>query len=232
MSYILDALRRLDQDKENTRKGVNPMEAVLSPPRAEEVSRPVNRFRLAAVGAGVLVVVVILTYWVTRHSLQPGSTPPGKKTAVSLPDGSGDAGTLAGARPGTLAASPTPLPPGTAPPAREVYPVRPAAPPAVPAAPIERGRVAATAPPPRSMSPYPAVAQPGLGRPVETRSRPDLKISAIVWSPEKEERFAVVNLKTVHEGDLFEGLLVEEIQEDGIVFEVVGRGERFRVGRP
>jgi hypothetical protein len=47
----------------------------------------------------------------------------------------------------------------------------------------------------------------------------DIKINAIAYSRDERSRFAVVNLKTVHEGDRFEGLSVVEIQENGIVFE-------------
>lgn len=45
-----------------------------------------------------------------------------------------------------------------------------------------------------------------------------IKISAIVWSREKKNRFAMINLKTVYEGDSYEGKGVLEIQQDGILF--------------
>jgi hypothetical protein len=45
-----------------------------------------------------------------------------------------------------------------------------------------------------------------------------IKISAIVWSPDKKSRFAMVNLKTVYEGDSIDGRGIVEIQEDGVVF--------------
>ena len=71
MSYILDALRRLEQDKELAKRGASPMEAVLVPD-IEGVEEP-ERMRLWWVGAGVvlLLTVIALTYWVTRHTLVP-----------------------------------------------------------------------------------------------------------------------------------------------------------------
>ena len=50
----------------------------------------------------------------------------------------------------------------------------------------------------------------------------EIKINAIAYSRDEGSRFAVVNLKTVHEGDQLEGLAVVEIQENGIVFEEGG----------
>jgi len=55
-----------------------------------------------------------------------------------------------------------------------------------------------------------------------------LRISAIVWSPNRENRFAVVNMKTVHEGDFVDDDKVLEIGQDEVVFEKAGR--RFSVG--
>ena len=59
-------------------------------------------------------------------------------------------------------------------------------------------------------------------------SETGLRISAIVWSPDRGKRFAIVNLKTVYAGDSVAGARVEEILEDEVVFEK--GGERFSVG--
>jgi len=55
-----------------------------------------------------------------------------------------------------------------------------------------------------------------------------IRIAAIVWSPKREKRFAIVNLKTVYVGDSVEDSEVVEIREDEVVFE--RDGERFSVG--
>ncbi len=84
MSYILDALRRLEQDKELAKRGASPMEAVLVPD-IEGVEEP-ERMRLWWVGAGVvlLVTVIALTYWITRHTLVPPTEHAREGTAPQL----------------------------------------------------------------------------------------------------------------------------------------------------
>jgi len=59
----------------------------------------------------------------------------------------------------------------------------------------------------------------------------DIKINAIAYSRDERNRFALVNLKTVHEGDRVEGLAVVEIQENGIVFEEGGTKYRVLLGK-
>jgi hypothetical protein len=59
----------------------------------------------------------------------------------------------------------------------------------------------------------------------------EIKINAIAYSRERDSRFAVVNLKTIHEGDQVEGLSVIEIEENGIVFEQEGTKYRVTLGK-
>ncbi len=54
-----------------------------------------------------------------------------------------------------------------------------------------------------------------------------IRISAVVWSPEPENRFAVVNLRTLREGDEVSGRVVDEIQPDGVIF--VEGGQRYKI---
>lgn len=54
-----------------------------------------------------------------------------------------------------------------------------------------------------------------------------IRISAVVWSPEPENRFAVVNLRTLREGEEISGRVVDEIQPDGVIF--VEGGQRYKV---
>jgi hypothetical protein len=84
MSYILDALRRLEQDKELAKRGASPMEAVFIPD-IEGVEAP-EQMRLWRVGAGVvlLVTVIALTHWITRHTLAPPTEHAREGTAPQL----------------------------------------------------------------------------------------------------------------------------------------------------
>jgi len=61
-----------------------------------------------------------------------------------------------------------------------------------------------------------------------TGSETGIRISAIVWSPNRDKRFAIVNMKTVHAGDPVDGNTVVDILEDAVVFEK--EGTRFSVG--
>lgn len=54
-----------------------------------------------------------------------------------------------------------------------------------------------------------------------------IRISAVVWSPEPQNRFAVVNLRTLREGEEISGRVVDEIQPDGVIF--VEGGQRYKV---
>ena len=69
MSYILDALRRLEQDKERTRRGANPVEAVMVPDFEEAETRDRRRFWWVGIGVLLLAVVSGATYWITRQTL-------------------------------------------------------------------------------------------------------------------------------------------------------------------
>ena len=53
---------------------------------------------------------------------------------------------------------------------------------------------------------------------IPVRRDTGISIGAIAWSTESDKRFAVVNHKTVHEGDHVSGLEVAEIGKDGIIF--------------
>jgi hypothetical protein len=252
MSYILDALRRLEQDKELAKRGKSPMEAVLVPDiEGVEAS---ERVRLWWVGAGIvlLVAVIALTYWITRNTLVPATEHAREGTAPQL----------SSVQPG-YEPSPPPPPPkaasssfqplqstrqGPAPlPTRVTSPSRgapPIAPPlrkpaeiVDPSSPVrnEGGR--------RPLVSAGEDALPGRQEEVATmREEPEgeiirewrgseIKINAIAYSREERSRFAVVNLKTVHEGDRVEGLAVVAIQENGIVFEEGGTKYRVLLGK-
>ncbi len=230
MSYILDALRRLEQDKELAKRGASPMEAVLVPD-IEGVETP-ERMRFWWVGAGVvlLVAAIALTYWITRHTL----VPPVEHAQE-------------GTSPQFSSARPEYEPPPPAPSPTRVTSSNPGAPPSSP--PLRKpAEVAVPAPP----IPVEAVSQPVVPTGEDTLAgRQDraatseeasedevfeewrgskIKINAIAYSREERNRFAVVNLKTVHQGDRVEGLAVVEIQENGIVFEEGGTKYRVKLG--
>jgi len=252
MSYILDALRRLEQDKELAKRGASPMEAVLVPD-IEGVETP-ERMRFWWVGAGVvlLVAAIALTYWITRHTLVPPVEHAQEGTSPQF----------SSAQPEYEPPPPAPSPEAASssfqpfpsdrerrvPSPTRVTSSNPGAPPSSP--PLRKpAEVAVPAPP----IPVEAVSQPVVPTGEDTLAgRQDraatseeasedevfeewrgskIKINAIAYSREERNRFAVVNLKTVHQGDRVEGLAVVEIQENGIVFEEGGTKYRVLLGK-
>jgi hypothetical protein len=237
MSYILDALRRLEQDKELARRGASPMEAVLVPD-IEGVETP-ERMRRWWVGAGVvlLVTVIALTYWITRHTLAPPAEHAREDTAAQI----------SSAQPGYDPSPPAPMP-EAAPSSFQPLPSdreRTASPPT----PRKPAEVRAPSSPIRAEAtsqPEVSAGEDGLtsrqeaaamsreapeGEVIQEWRGSDIKINAIAYSGDERNRFAVVNLKTVHEGDRVEGLVVVEILENGIVFEEDGTKYRLLLGK-
>jgi len=237
MSYILDALRRLEQDKERAKRGTSPMEAVFVPD-IEGVEAP-ERMRLWWVGALVvlLVTVIALTYWITRHTLVP-PTEHAREGAVPQ---------LSSAQPRYDSSPPAPSPEAASS-SFQPLPSDPerTAPSPTPTKPAE---VADPSPPIRTEAgSHPVVSsdeddlagrqeravvsgEASEGEVIQEWKGSDIKINAIAYSRDERGRFAVVNLKTVHEGDRIEDLAVVEIQEDGIVFEEGGTKYRMSLGK-
>ena len=254
MSYILDALKRLEQDKAAFRKGRNPLETLVEPDPVPD-RRPRRRL-YPGVGLGfalVLGLAVIAVHWIARDS-GPESTSPTQALSAANP-------AFPPLRPGTAEKARTRGAPDQAlqdpgPADRELLPMAPATN-AVHASrklPAEaREPLAPPATLPRAPSPnrtetgsrrnLPAAEEQAVGRedtgdwerlPMrpsqeEVPANPagkvypngakdGIKISAIVWSAEKANRFAMINLKTVYEGDSIDGKGIVEIQQDGIVF--------------
>ena len=255
MSYILDALRRLEQDKERSRRGTNPMEAVLVPD-LEEAKTPFRwRFRWVGTVFVLLAAVVAATYWITRHTLvmppeqareadfpflssvRPGeplsidpSSPEGSIFLAQTPSSGGERSVPSSVRstgsiPGVSARS--------SPPTESPFPSVPE-PEFLPTGDAEGSW------PWVPEDAYPLVGRrdsiavsPGIPETevIQAWRGTDIKINAIAYSPDRKNRFAMVNLKTLHEGDEFEGLWVHEILEDGIVFEEGGTKYKVLLGR-
>lgn len=252
MSYILDALRRLEQDKELAKRGASPMEAVLVPD-IEGVEEP-ERMRLRWLGTGVvlLVTVIALTYWITRHTLDSPTEHAREGSAPQLSSAQPEYDPPPPAASREAASSFFRTLPSdrerTAPAPTRVTSSSPAAPPS--SLPLRKpAEVADPSPPIRAETRNQPVVSAGEDtlasrqeRPAMSREAPqaevirewrgsEIKINAIAYSRDENSRFAVVNLKTIHEGDRVEGLAVVEIQENGIVFEEGGTKYRVSLGK-
>ena len=287
MSYILDALRRLEHEKDQPPRSVNPVEAVLTPDPYPETRRGRGWALWAAGAAAVLLLAVLVTYRVARRSAlvpaEPARASTASISASALPEPAPAPRPPAAAtrrheplRPARAAGAGVgvpareggdrPFPPPEPAPRESVAAYRPpsgslgALRDAPPVAPAERATrqvrpppapdreeiyreswVEGEAPFEEEAFPEPSPETFGTAPPLEEAPAEDhaeeayaewrdegVKISAIAWNPDPAGRFAIVNLKTVREGDEVAGYVVYRIHEDGIVFEVDGdRGKVF-----
>ena len=205
MSYILDALRRAEAEREQEKASVPGVHsAVLSDlPMPPVAKRSASRAPLAW-GLGVIAVVVVAVgaWWLGRSAtpVAPSPAPAPAPTAVT-------AAVPAAPRP---AASMTPPPTPVAAPA-ERFPAP--APVVAPAAPV---------PPP------PAAAMPTYRELPEATRRQlsPLNVGGAMHSPDPASRMLILNGQVVRQGDtVAPGLVLEEIQPRAAV--LVFQGQRF-----
>src|SRR5580704_17405743 len=216
MSFILDALKKSESDRQR-QSGPALFEVKVAPPR--------SRLPLWAVAIGLLLAVnlAIVAWMVLRRPSAHAATAQAAAAPVAatlLPP--------AGAAP---ASAPQALPPAAAAPA--VVP---------PASPATAATTTAAAAP---------SATPAAGAGLSTHVRrgtadglplyqdwaatpgthvPQLRLDLHVYAARPGERFAMINMKKVHEGDLLpEGVRVESITPEGAVLSY--QGSRFLLPR-
>jgi general secretion pathway protein B len=237
MSFILDALKKSESDRQR-QSGPALFEVKVAPPR--------SRLPLWAVAIGLLLAVnLVIVAWILLRR------PAHAEAALSAAGPAAAVATL----PPAAAASPTPLPqalPAAAPAAPPVStaPVTAAAtappvtPVAVPAAGSEGESAedlapAADAPPPQAPAALSTHVRRGTADGVPLYQDwaatpgthvPQLRLDLHVYAARPEERFAMINMKKVHEGDLLpEGVRVESITPEGAVLSY--NGSRFLLPR-
>ena len=245
MSYILDALRKADAEREQGMPADPLMAMQPAPGNAPPApQRPARTWIWLATGAAIPIAALLA--W---RLLAPGPEP-APRVAIAPP--SGDAPPAP--TPAAPAASALPaLPPAASQvePAPAIEPVpAPAAEPAPPAAAAEPAPAPAAVkrkPPPRppapakkaeARSPVPKAAEAkSTPAPVRTlaelpeelrRQVPQMTIGGSVYSPQPENRMLVVNGQVVREGTaLTPELRLESIGRQTAVFSI--RGQRFEV---
>lgn len=206
MSYILDALRRADADRERgSVPGIHAQPAGL--PDADSEAPRSTRSGLWIGIAFVLLLLAVLGGWLLGHDTPPPAAAP----------------VLAAPAPVSPASTPTPVPPGAA----LVAALPPAPVPAPPRA-AEPARAApAKAPTPAAAS-LPAAAEPRVYQlselPEEIRRElPTLAVGGAMYSQSAANRMLIVNGQTFHEGDkLAPNLLLQQIRLKSAVLEYKG----------
>lgn len=216
MSYILDALRKADAQRErDPARGIHAQPVTLSV--SAENARSGSRLWLAGMALLVGMALLAVAMWWFGWLARPAAPVVGVAVAPT-------AGTV---------------PPVTPPtPATEVLPAAPPAPPppaAPPAREAPKPAPAVTAYPPATAYPPPPAASDTTRLPVLAdlpadvqRELPKLAISGGVYSPTPAQRLLVVNGQVLNEGvEAAPGVLLEQIRPKTAVFNF--RGYRYGV---
>ena len=237
MSYILDALRRAESERERERGQVPGLNAQPVPAgvggEAPESRRALGRRGVFGVAAAVLLLGAIVWWWsrpptarptmapereaaapIAADAQRPETTPPAPMPA--LPAAAAAASVAAG--PALLVAPPLPPPPPAA-------PVRAARPMAT-AAPTEAAPGIAPVPPaPSASAPATASASASVSAtatkptllseltPAQRAELPQMAIGGAIYSDQPSSRFVVINGQVVREG---------ETAAPGVVLERIG----------
>lgn len=237
MSYILDALKRADAERE--RGHIPGLHSRSAPTLDRQASDQRKRWRPAVLVAGVLLVLagVFLWWWL--------SAAPEAPQAVAA----ADPGTVTPAA--AVPAEPSPPPIATADSTLPALPIlapepprppRPVAPVGTPAAPSPATSAAASAsasaPVGTTSAPTPAPAAVAAAAPIKAfaelsaaeRARlPAVNVSGSTYSQNPAHRMLIANGKVVQEGaDIAPGLRLETIEPRSAVLN--HQGLRYRIG--
>jgi len=211
MSFIIDALKKAEAERQR-QTGPTLLEVRVTQPR--------RRFPLwtIVIGALLAINIVVLIAFVLRRPAPP-SVPPGAASAPNAPVAPVAATPVPIPAPVAAAAAPIPAPPAAAP---------TLAAPIAPAAPLTSDD---------SGSQNPADFEPALpannadkhAEPPslsEIGGMPDLRLDLHVYAARSADRYALINMHRVHEGDVLpEGPRVVAIDRDGV--ELSYRGTAF-----
>ena len=222
MSYILDALRKADAQRErDPARGIHAQPATLSAPTENSALPSRLWLAVSAMVAGAVVLVVAIWWlgWLARPASPAASTAAVSAAAprVTVAPAVAPVAAAAPAAPATeLLPAALPAPP---PPAREVPKTAPgvtAYPPAT-----------AYPPPPAASAPVRLLSMAELPADVQ-RELPKLAISGGVYSPTPAQRLLIVNGQVLNEGaEAAPGVLLEQIRPKTAVLNF--RGYRYGV---
>jgi hypothetical protein len=220
MSYILDALKKVEQEKARKSRTAGKIN-ITGELLGGSSSRPAEGRRLKTV---LLVsAAVLVTFGATWFFLK-GNGVPVRATSLS--------GTT---RPTPAASIPTPVP---AVPVPAPISQAPVAPPQLPVAPTSVAAATSPAPVTSAIAEDDEEERHQRRRPVSTRavsSQPresaalkpgpapaDIKVSGIAWQDERSARRAVVNGFLMREGAIVSGAKITDILQDRVRFSLAG----------
>lgn len=232
MSYILDALRRADAEREQGQAPGVHTRHTLAAPASRSTARQPRRGgvpkAVAVAGALGVLAAVALAAWLWARDTGPTASPPTDSGSAVIP-----APTPAD-RPPTTAA----IAPATEPPHRVAAPPPILAPLVAPvASPPPAAPASASAAPARAAAGAP-VAQPGVPPAIlaftdltaeQRAALPPVNVTGSTYSERAALRTLIVNGQVLQEGDeIAPGLRLEAIEKQSAVLN--HRGLRYRVG--
>jgi general secretion pathway protein B len=206
MSYVLEALKRADAQRERGQvPGLNAQPAGLPP--LDDDTPAARRVPVLTLAAAGLVLLALLGWWWSRPTPAPTPAPASKAPA-----------------PAPVAVTPAPAPaPLVAAPAVEPLRVTPKPAPPPPAPPV------AAAPKPEPTASAPGRITPLRELPEATRRElPQLVIGGSVYSAQPSQRLVILNGQVFHEGgQVGADLVVEQIRPKSVVLRF--KQQRFEV---
>jgi len=222
MSYILDALRKADAQRQRSR--LPGLHAQATSTSASGSSRGWSRSPVTwAAGAGLLVLAAVLAW--STHRPQPEAVAPVRDVVVVPPPSSAPATPAVVARAPTVASAiePAPPPPKPEPPAR-VAAARPVAQERTPAA-VRAASAAAPAASATTATPQvAAAASPATGSGVSPPGAPKLVISGGVYSPNPAQRMLIVGGQVFSEGsEVAPGVVLEQVRPNQALLRFQGQ---------
>lgn len=220
MSYILDALKKLENEKQkkSRKDGMVSISGELFKDEPRRVSGN-NTWKIVA----VVLAASLVTFGSTWFLLKSGK---GRDHARSNP--------VVPAAPVMRPAPPTPFPPA---PVQQPPVAAPQAVAKTPVAPVQKPPAAVTPPPSAAVKSVPAASPKKQGRQQKERQatavrsvpeeKPasisvaapaDIKVSGIAWQDERRARRAVINGFLMQEGGTVSGARITEIFQDRVRF--------------
>jgi general secretion pathway protein B len=221
MSLILDALRKMEQER-NARRGAA-QDLRPSVLRYRGAPREVRKKPYLAIAAAVVLVGAGLAAGILWKGNLP-APPAGEGQRETGPAVVREVPVPAASQPVPAPSPQLPAPQAAAPasPKPVATPAEPVRPPAVEPSRVKRAPTAAT-----RLSQEPAAVFPAATAPVTGQPPGDISLSGIAWQDERNLRRAVLNGALVGEGAQVAGARVVEIKEDrvrlsrgGQIFEV------------
>jgi len=240
MSYILEALRRADEERERERGGVPSIHSQPTASGPDETRPPRQPRLLLGLIAALLLALVALLAWHLMRDEAPrvvavAPVEPAQTAQPVPPLPIEPAPAQAMPQPAPPSPQPASPPPVTAAPIEPVAPVTPTPPVRPPVQP--RTTPPAPAPAPVPMASPPATAAPSADTRIYSASElpedvrrdlPKLVIGGAMYSDNPGNRMLIINSQIFHEGDkLTPDLLLQEIKLKSAVLKY--KGYRYAV---